>query len=312
MKKIYTTLHINNSVIKKNNLVYSSFLSVGYWLSALLKSAPGLLFHAYISLLGLRMLTGPLINKSLIYSLIYFPMDSFRYFEFDFFWSALSNNKNLGNYLDISSPRLFSIRVLNKLNYKKAIIINPDANDLLVTKQLITAFDLSNRCELRNCVLNDLNEHPSTLDTIVSISVIEHIPDGYDRDAIIKIWSLLRPGGRLLLSVPCAREAFEEYLDFNEYGLLGTDENNFVLGQRFYDQDLLEKQIFDITGNPLRFAVYGEKSLGSFNNNRAKKLSGVQYPQWREPWMMAEEYRYFNSISELPGWGVIAMEFVKS
>jgi hypothetical protein len=125
------------------------------------------------------------------------------------------------------------------------------------------------------------------------------------------MWELLSPGGRLLLSVPCAREAFEEYLDFNEYGLLAEDENHFVFGQRFYNQILLQERVYSITGNPTRCAVYGEKKIDTFKDNREKKCSGSGYPYWREPYMMGTDYKYFDSIDDLPGWGVTAMEFIK-
>jgi hypothetical protein len=52
--------------------------------------------------------------------------------------------------------------------------------------------------------------------------VLEHIPE--DRDALEKMRNLLESGGKLLLSVPCAAEAFEEYIDFDEYGLLEMDD----------------------------------------------------------------------------------------
>ena len=38
---------------------------------------------------------------------------------------------------------------------------------------------------------------------------------------------------------------------------------------------------------------------------------GPLYPFWRESYMMATEYRYFKTIDELPGEGVVMLEFVK-
>jgi hypothetical protein len=35
-------------------------------------------------------------------------------------------------------------------------------------------------------------------------------------------------------------------------------------------------------------------------------------PFCREPYMMGREYRYFESIDELPGMGVIGLEFRKA
>jgi len=129
--------------------------------------------------------------------------------------------------------------------------------------------------------------------------------------ALKQVWELLRPGGRLLISVPCAAEALEEYVDFNEYGVLNTDNEGYVFGQRFYDEELLESRIFRILGRPNRTRIFGENCPGAFLANRSEKVWGGLYPFWRESLMMASEYRYFKRIREMPGIGVIAMEFVK-
>jgi hypothetical protein len=42
-----------------------------------------------------------------------------------------------------------------------------------------------------------------------------------------------------------------------------------------------------------------------------KRLLGPFYPFWREPYMMATEYKSFTSIDELPGEGVVMLEFIK-
>ena len=74
--------------------------------------------------------------------------------------------------------------------------------------------------------------------------MIEHIPEPDDAAVLRQLWQVLRPGGRLLISVPCAAEAFEEYLNFNEYAVLKSEEDGYVFGQRFYDEALLESNIF--------------------------------------------------------------------
>ena len=42
-----------------------------------------------------------------------------------------------------------------------------------------------------------------------------------------------------------------------------------------------------------------------------KRLLGSRYPFWREAYMMATEYRMFPSMEELPGEGVVMLEFIK-
>lgn len=293
------------------NLVCHIVLSISHWVAALVISTPGLVFHLYSISVGFYLLLSSRLDRKFIGTMILFPMDSVRYFEFDFLWKSIVNQRALGDYLDVSSPRLFSLRALKRRRFRSAVLVNPVADDLRTTERLIDACGLSQRCEFQNCVLENLESGPSSFDTIVCISVVEHIPGEGDRDAIQKMWKLLRPGGMLLLSVPCCKDPFEEYLDFNEYGLLTTDDEGFVFGQRFYNQEMLEERVYCITGRPSRFGIYGEIEKGALKRNRALKLSGLGYPYWREPYMMGEEYNYFGSIRELPGWGVTAMEFVK-
>ena len=294
------------------NLVAHIVLSISHWVAALAISTPGVVFHLYSASLGLYLLVSSRLDKKFIGTMILFPMDSVRYFEFDFLWKSIVKRRTLGDYLDVSSPRLFSLRALKRRRFKSAVLVNPVVDDLRTTERLINACGLSRRCEFHNCVLENLESAPSSFDTIVCISVVEHIPGEGDRDAVQKMWELLRPGGMLLLSVPCCKDPFEEYIDFNEYGLLTADDEGFVFGQRFYNQETLEERVYCITGRPSRFGVYGEIEKGAFELNRAQKLSGSGYPYWREPYMMGEEYNCFGSIRELPGWGVTAMEFVKN
>lgn len=55
----------------------------------------------------------------------------------------------------------------------------------------------------------------------------------------------------------------------------------------------------------------GEKRSGFFVKNRDEKNRNNAYPFWREAYMTRREYDYFNSIADLPGCGVIMMEFIK-
>lgn len=298
---------------KKSKLILlkGALLSPFYWIVAHFYGVPGLQLHRYIALLGFKLLFKYKLRPDIIYQFIFFPMDSVRYFEFGFMWEALSKVPLSGNYLDISSPRLFPMVLMDKYKELKAEMVNPDNDDLNKTRELALACEITNRCILHNSLISGMQLKNTTYDIITSISVVEHIPEEDDVDAIKNMWGLVRPGGKLLLSVPCAKEAFEEYIDYNEYGLMTPDKDNYVFGQRFYDDKLLNERIFNIIGRPIHSTIYGEKRWGVFENNRRAKISDINYPFWREPIMMGKEYQYFNSIAELPGLGVIAMVFVK-
>lgn len=311
IKRLYTRLSPKGNYTPDRLISLKRMISpCWFWFISHFLQTPGLFIHWYVVQLAMKLwlqsrLQGEFRNKILAY-----PMDSVRYFEFDFIWKSITK-KPLGVYLDLSSPRLFPALLLEKMPDAVAFLVNPNGNDLQMTHNLISTLRLDDRCTFIQTVVENLDFPDEKFETITSISVIEHIPDNGDLQAVTKLWKMLRFGGRLFLTVPCASEATIEYIDFNEYGLLVPDKDNYVFGQRFYNEEVLNERIFVVTGQPIRFAIYGEKQPGVFFKNREQKLSNPFYPYWREPYMMGKDYCFFQSITDLPGWGVIAMEFQK-
>jgi SAM-dependent methyltransferase len=286
-------------------------LSPVYWFLASKRGAPGMTFRAKCAKLGVRLFFSRrnVMPMKFIYLNLFGPMDSTRYFEFDILGGALSR-MTIKEYLDVSSPRLFPAILVDENPSVRAHMINPDARDLHVSRMLIQSMGIQERCRLHDCLISNAPFEPEKFDLITCISVIEHIPD--DRCAVEKMWSLLKPQGRLWITVPCSAKSSEQYIDRNEYGILSPAENGYFFWQRFYDSEKLKDRIFSLTGPPSRQAVYGEKIPESFQKNAARKRADRYYPLWKEPYMMACEYRRYESIEELPGEGVIAMEFIKS
>jgi SAM-dependent methyltransferase len=281
-----------------------------YWALAALNAVPGLSFRAEGFVLGLRTLLQPRRQLSLasVFHLLFMPMESTRYFEFDFA-SKMLLGRPMRRYLDISSPRLLPAVLLSGHPEMEGHLINPNHNDLDETRRVVDSIGANHRCHLHSCLITDAPFEKNTFDAITSISVVEHIPD--DLGAVQKMWTLLKPGGVLVLTVPCMAQALEQYIDQDQYGLLKDESDSFVFWQRFYDQELLEQNIFSVTGQPLAIAVYGEKQAGLMLRNSERKRADLNYPYWREPYMMAVEHRYFDRLGDLPGEGVVGMLFVK-
>lgn len=285
-------------------------LSPAYWLLAHRSHTPGLSFHARCVRLGARLLLRGKGNVSWnsIYGLLAFPMHSTRYFEFDFLWNSLADIP-MSRYLDVSSPRLFPLML--SLHRRDVVVdlLNPDEKDLQETADLVDACSLGARSRLHGLLVSEASFSPGTFDVITCISVIEHIPE--DIDALQTMWKMVKKGGRLFLTIPCAAEASEQYINKYGYGVLEPGEDGYTFWQRLYDEDLLRERVFSVMGPPSRMAIYGENTAGSLQQNAAQKASDPSYPYWREPYMMAREYNYFSGIGDLPGEGVIAMEFIK-
>jgi SAM-dependent methyltransferase len=278
-----------------------------YWALGYAVRTPGLTFRMLCALKGLRLLFRKR-DYARAYSLLVAPLDSVRYFEFDFMWHRVKKIRPQ-SYLDVSSPRMLPLMVVDQDKSLVADLINPDMNDLPETVLLAQSFGVEDRCRFHSTLIEDAPLQAESFDLITSMSVIEHIPD--DKNAIQKIWSLLKPGGVLLISVPCAAKASEEFTNLNDYELIDSGEDGFVFWQRYYDEALLQQRIYCTTGQPRCVQIYAEKETGIYDDNVNQKRSNPYYPYWREPLMMGTQYEFRRRLSELPGMGVIAMEFVK-
>jgi SAM-dependent methyltransferase len=295
---------------KVTRALVGGVLSPAHWLLAHRYHVPGLRFRVDCARLGLSLLCNRSASISYpdIYHLLFWPMDSTRYFEFAFIWNVVSE-LSTPRYLDVSSPRLFPIILILRKHEVIAELMNPDTADLTATAKLVEALHLENRCNLRGCLISTAPYEPRSFDVVTSISVVEHIPQ--DTQAVQKMWDLLKPGGRLLLTMPCAAQTSEQYINRNEYGLLAPDDKGYFFFQRLYDQRSLEERIFSVTGQPRQQVIYGERSPGALRRNLDRKMGDPYYPYWREPYMMGQDFCYFKGLGELPGEGVIGLEFKK-
>jgi hypothetical protein len=284
-------------------------LSPFYLGLAHLRGAPGTGYHLRVSLTAVRLMLGGRMSPRTCAGYLFFPMDSTRYFEFHEVWKR-ANNHAFKHYLDVSSPRFVPLLLLHSNPSATAELINPDATDLEETRALATALELNSRCTLFNGVLENAACAAESFELITCISVLEHIPQ--DTTAVRTMWSLLRPGGKLILTLPCMAQPLEQHISHNQYGVLSPGDDGYTFWQRFYDRERLQECIYSVTGQPSSVVVYGEKMRGYFFRNASmKRLMGPRYPFWREPYMMASEYRAFATTDELPGEGVVLLEFIK-
>jgi SAM-dependent methyltransferase len=284
-------------------------LSPLYLVMAHIAGAPGIGFHLRCIIMSIYLLFTGRASLKTCYGYLLLPMDSTRYFEFHEVWNSVKDLV-FTRYLDISSPRLLPLFLLKATPEATAELINPDLSDLRETEKLASALGLKSRCGYYNGFLDMAGLPSASFDLITCISVLEHIPK--DKAVIETMWSLLCPGGKLILTFPCMAQPLEQYISHNQYGLLNPGEDGYTFWQRYYDRERMESSIYSITGMPARIAVYGEKKYGFFFRNASmKRLLGSLYPFWREPYMMATEYRSFSSMDELPGEGVVMLEFIK-
>jgi 2-polyprenyl-3-methyl-5-hydroxy-6-metoxy-1,4-benzoquinol methylase len=276
-----------------------------YWAAGALLGVPGMQFRWKCFAAGVRLLfaRGHLADA---YRCIVSPMDSVRHFEMDFFWKRALDAKPR-SVLDVSSPRLFTLLLLHHDRNARADLINPDGKDLARTHSLAQGLGVDVRCRFLEQRVEAM-PRAETYSLVVCMSVLEHIVD--DLGALRTMWEHVAPGGRLLLSVPCAATALEEETNVDEYGLLDRDGEGFVFWQRYYDESRLQA-LFAITGQPVLSKLYAERIPGAYDDDVLAKRTNPRYPHWREPFATARAYAYRDNVATLSGMGVVAMEFAK-
>lgn len=276
-----------------------------HWAAGALLGVPGMRFRWRCLVTGIRLLFVP-GHLADAYRCIVAPMDSVRHFEMEFFWKrALATRPR--RILDISSPRLLTLLLLRHDRVVRADLLNPDGKDLARTRSLAQGLGVDARCRFLEDRIDAL-PGGETYPLIVCMSVLEHIVD--DFGALRTMWGHLAPGGRLLLSVPCAAIALDEETNVDEYGLLDHDGDGFVFWQRYYNEARLQA-LFAIVGQPVSSAIYAERVAGVYDADVLAKRTNPRYPHWREPFATARAYAYHDDVANLPGMGVLAMEFVK-
>jgi SAM-dependent methyltransferase len=242
------------------------------------------------------------------YAILRSGLDAVRYFEFDFAWRS-SFLPEGGRYLDVSSPRLLPLLLARRAAGASVDLVNPAEGDLAETRRFVVALGLGN-CQLHRAKVAELDLRPASYDLVTSISVIEHIASPGDAEAVRAMWRLVKPGGRLVVTVPVAREAVEEHIDRDPYGLGQSGTDGFFFFQRFYDEAALGEIFFRETGAPAHRAVFGERLSGVMVQEAERRRAGLSH-WWNEPWRAARRYRRYGSIAELPGLGVVGLEFRK-
>jgi len=182
------------------------------------------------------------------------PVSIVRYFEFPF--TAGSIPADARRCIDVSSPRLFAF-YWSAMHGDAAIeMLNPDAQDLDETRRIARAAGIWLRYSASD--VRALAARPAAYDAVWSISVLEHIHGDYDdRDAIAWMYSALRPGGVMAVTVTIDRRFWDEYRDADPYGL-DRQTSGPVFFQRWYDLAAIQERLLSrLSGATTSLAFFG-------------------------------------------------------
>lgn len=239
------------------------------------------------------------------------PVSIVRYFELEYVDSNLPL-KNGMKVLDVSSPYLFSFyqSVKHSLEY---FYINPDEKDLSNVISLSTKMKFKSRYLAQQMNALALDYPDNFFDSVISISVIEHIENDGDTAAIKEIWRVLKPGGILLFTVPVKKTYEIEFRERDEYNLNQDKKAEKYFFQRIYDNQKIGERLLSSISN---YEIISKKIFGStdikFYSDYKKRW--MKYSYWetvKDPYYITTKFAYFDDIGELEDIGVTGLTIKK-
>lgn len=249
-------------------------------------------------------------------ALWHMPVDAIRYIEFDFASRWLPSKANV-RCCDISSPRLFSVFVMHRNPSWRLTLVNPDSRDLAVTREMFACCVPGGaHVDFVSVEAEGIAIEKNALDCVWSLSVVEHIPPPGDSDAVRKMFELLKPGGKLILTVPYVSSCKDEFRPHSEYGIqfLPRNEKGEVFFQRWYDRVTLNALIAQSYsgGTILAVEYWEETDPGWFKKYIQGRLRGQVLPETWSALLAGVKYRNCGDAIKPAGEGLCCICVEKS
>ena len=189
-------------------------------------------------------------------------------------------------------------------------MINPDRNDRQETVMQKKTLNVNN-LKVLDGDATKLEFPDNIFDTVISISVIEHINGNGDSKAMQEFWRVLIPGGKLILTTHIAKQKRVEYRDHDQYNISRHKKSKYFF-QRVYDSESFNERILSqLPVKPIDQKIWGEKEKGWFDAYIDRWIKNGIEETIYDPWYMATKFTSFDSINQLPGIGVIGIAVIK-
>jgi SAM-dependent methyltransferase len=270
------------------------------------RGAPGVEFGYFGRSLGWRLArSGALWGLGWVAN----PVSIVRYFEFDFARRCLEDAR--GRFLDLGSPRLFSLWMANR-KAGHITMLNPDARDVARSREAAHRLGLRD-IEFDVAGADVLASRPERYDAIWSLSVLEHIEGAYDERVVLRLaWDALVPGGRLVITVPAAPAFAVETRPSDPYGTQPPLPDGSYFFQRIYDKKSIDSRLTGTLNTPpQREEYFGEHVPGTYAAYEARWMERGIEATVADPRLIADQFERFESHEAMPGLGVAALCYVK-
>lgn len=234
--------------------------------------------------------------------LLLVPVHDIRYWEFGFVWPRIAG----GEHLDVASPRLLALRRASEKPSELITVINPDTRDTAATRSIAQRLGLRN---IHVLTISVASLPDRMFDSVWSISVVEHIAQ--DTQAVARMWASVRPGGRLLMTVPVDRKHWDEYRDTDVYQLSRAIDGP-IFFQRFYTEETIRLRLLSATpGAQIELGWWGETRPGTFTAHVGRWVKHGFRETVNDPRHVVDGYRAFNTWADMPGFGVCGIAATK-
>lgn len=203
------------------------------------------------------------------------PINISRCFELPNAFNELCCSDGQNYYiLDLSSPKLLAFYIAKKTNSR--VVATDIAEREVVSWRTLWDIIDNNRTfisseKLHLQVLDGRQTafKDETFDRIVSVSVLEHIDADGDTVTVKELSRILKKNGILVLTLPYSHEYYEEYKDYDIYGLYNPSSKKYFWSRYYNDHALLSRLIEPsglelirkqyVIENPISFCRLDEK-----------------------------------------------------